>query len=96
MKPLFLILLLSLAWPALAGTDAYEQRRAACVGWMMTAYPSGLEEVSCTAEFDLPSPFLFKCMRAQRVGFDSQTQKRACGLYLAQAADRVADGYVRN
>lgn len=90
------LLILTLAGPALAETDPYEERRARCLGWMMTDYPSGLEEVSCTAEFDLPSPFLFKCVRAQRTGFDSATQQRACGLFLAQAADRVSDGYIRN
>lgn len=96
MKGSLIGLLTLLASPALAETDAYEDRRARCLGWMMTAYPSGLEEVSCTVEFDLPSPFLFKCIRAQRVGFDNSTQQRACGLYLARAADRMSDGFVRN
>ena len=79
-----------------AGPDAYEARRATCEGWMLTAYPSGLEEVACTAEFGLPSPFLFKCARAQHQGFASATQREACRLAFLKAARAAADGHVLN
>lgn len=89
-----------LASPAVAedqrSIDPYEARRAACTGWMMSAYPSGLHETSCTAEFDLPSPFLFVCARAQRTGFDTETQREACRIMFLKAAEKAAQGYVLN
>ena len=78
----------------LAGSES--ERREQCVGWMMQGYPSGLEEASCTNQFSLPSPFLFKCMRAERNGYDSELQKNACVLFLEQASLRAENGYVRN
>lgn len=74
--------------------DPYEARRAQCVAWMMTSYPSGLQEVSCTAEFGLPSPFLFTCARAEYHGFSSETQREACRIFFARAAETAAGGYV--
>ncbi|MEQ9259783.1 MAG: hypothetical protein RIG84_11860 [Roseovarius sp.] len=62
---------------------------------MLTSYPSGLEETFCTAEFDLPSPFLFKCARAQRLGYESASQREACRLMFARAAEEAANGYVQ-
>lgn len=89
---------LFLSGPVWAGPtaqpDPYEARRSQCVAWMMSAYPSGLEELACTSEFDLPSPFLFKCIRAQRVGFASETQIAACRLMFERAAEETAAGYV--
>ncbi|MBC58089.1 MAG: hypothetical protein CL814_14305 [Confluentimicrobium sp.] len=83
--------------PVWAGAaDPLAQRRAQCVGWMMTAYPSGLEEVACTNEFGLPSPFLFKCASAQRNGFADTTQQRACQVFFARASQAAGDGYVQN
>jgi len=67
-----------------------------CVGWMLTAYPSGIEEVACTAEYDLPSPFLLKCAQAQRKGFESTTQREACRLMFSDAARQTAAGYLKN
>ncbi|WP_158966457.1 hypothetical protein [Chachezhania sediminis] len=66
------------------------------MGWMLTAYPTGLDEAFCTAEYDLPSPFLFKCARASRTGFDCETHREACRLMVSRAADAAAKGYVRN
>lgn len=63
---------------------------------MMTAYPTGLDETWCTAEFDLPSAFLFKCARAQRRGFESATQREACRIMFQRAADEAATGHVLN
>lgn len=74
--------------------DPYEARRAQCVAWMMSAYPSGLEEGTCTAEFGLPSPFLFTCARAEYSGFTSATQREACRLFFSRAAETAAEGYV--
>lgn len=92
----WVVVLLSLSVPATAGepADPYEARRSQCVAWMTSAYPSGLEEVACTAEFGLPSPFLFTCARAEHVGFASATQREACRLFFARAAEIAADGYV--
>lgn len=89
-----LALLLSAAPALAAGQDPLAARRSQCLGWMMTAYPSGLEEISCTAEFDLPSPFLFKCARAQRAGFESEMQMRACESFFARSAAQVQSGYI--
>lgn len=88
-----LVVLLLSASPA-AAVDL-DERRAQCVGWMMSGYPSGLEETSCTAQFSLPSPFLFKCVRAERLGFERDTQKCACQHFFIQASVRANNGYVR-
>lgn len=72
------------------------ERRAQCVSWMMAGYPSGLEETACSRQFALPSPFMFKCMRAERRGYASETQRRACVLFLTRAAERAEQGYVRD
>ncbi|MEL7466714.1 MAG: hypothetical protein AAFN79_21750 [Pseudomonadota bacterium] len=71
------------------------ERRAECLGWMMSGYPSGLEETACTAQFDLPSPFLFKCARAERRGYDDATQRKACASFLASASEAAERGYLR-
>lgn len=92
MKNLWIIFLLSSS-PAVALDQ--DTRCAQCVGWMMSGYPSGLEETACTAQFSLPSPFLFKCVRAQRRGFENATQKRACQLFFQQASVKAEGGYVR-
>lgn len=92
-----LVIILSLGAGAAGATepgDPYEARRAQCVAWMMTAYPSGLEEGACTAEFGLPSPFLFACARAEHRGFDSAIQREACRVFFARAAETAAEGYV--
>lgn len=70
-------------------------RRAQCTQWMVTGYPSGLEEKACTWAFGLPSPFLFKCARAQKWGYESETQKQACISFFAKASEAAGDGYVR-
>ena len=99
MRPILLVLAL-LPAPALAEVlpepaDRARQREA-CVAWMLKgAYPSGLQEVSCTSEFGLPSPFLFKCASAQNEGYSSTGQREACALFLARAADATRQGYVR-
>ncbi|MEO0774791.1 MAG: hypothetical protein AAFZ04_16605 [Pseudomonadota bacterium] len=77
-----------------AGSES--ERRTQCLGWMMQGYPSGLEETSCTNQFSLPSPFLFKCVRAERRGYDSDLQRNACALFLEEASLRAENGYVRN
>ena len=76
--------------------DGYEIRRAACTGWMLSAYPTGLDEAWCTAEFALPSAFLIKCARARHLGFDSEAQRDACRLMFLRAAETAAAGYVVN
>lgn len=89
-----LSVLVAVASPAAAQT--LEKRRAQCMGWMMNGYPSGIEETACTAQFSLPSPFLFKCARAQRLGFDSVRQRKACKLLFEEASLATDDGYIRN
>ena len=92
-----LVIILSLcagAAEAAEPGDPYEARRAQCVAWMMTAYPSGLEEGACTSEFGLPSPFLFACARAEYRGFESTSQREACRVFFARAAETAAEGYV--
>ena len=84
------------AIPAVADEVSRADRRAQCVDWMMTAYPSGLEEVACNAQFALPSPFLFKCARAQKVGFRDSTERDACQIFLANTARKIGNGYIRN
>lgn len=91
MKKTLVVLLLSASPAAAVDLDA---RRAQCVGWMMSGYPSGLEETSCTAQFSLPSPFLFKCLRAERLGFEGDTQKRACQHFFTRASVRAKNGYM--
>lgn len=78
----------------LAG-DRLDERRSQCFGWMVDGYPSGIEETSCTAQFDLPSPFLFKCARAERRGYETALQKKACATYLADASKAAERGVVR-
>ena len=90
-----LIFLFALAGPQVASADPLEERRGTCLGWMVSGYPSGIEETACTAQFSLPSPFLFKCMRGTRLGFDSDLQRRACVDYLARASTDMADSYIR-
>ncbi|WP_299966364.1 hypothetical protein [uncultured Roseobacter sp.] len=90
----FLVLAM-LLWPVSALADAEDTRRNICLGWMLGGYPSGLEETACTAQFALPSPFLFKCIRAQRTGYDSDLQRRACTLYLADVSRQAANSRVR-
>lgn len=77
-------------------TDSYEARRDTCTTWMLTDYPSGLDETWCRAEFALPSAFLIKCSKAQQIGFSSQTQREACRLMFLRAAGETAAGYVLN
>jgi hypothetical protein len=90
-----LILFALMAAPA--GADPLEARRAQCLGWMMAgAYPSGLAEKSCQADFALPSAFLFKCARAQHKGFADDRQRAACTVFFAQAATQAEQGYVLN
>ena len=79
-----------------AAADGYEDRREQCLGWMVQGYPSGIEEAACTAQFSLPSPFLFKCARAQRVGYDTEVQRNACKLFFEEASVATDDGYVRS
>lgn len=81
---------------AVTATDAYETRRDTCTNWMLTDYPTGLDETWCRAEFALPSAFLIKCSKAQQVGFTSQTQREACRLMFLRAAGETANGYVLN
>jgi hypothetical protein len=81
---------------AAASGDPLEERRAICTSWMMSAYPSGLEETACNAEFNLPSPFLFLCTRALQVGYKNETQKEACRLMFLRAARDAERGYVLN
>lgn len=91
--------LLSVGFLVAAGSaqaGAYEDRRAQCLGWMVQGYPSGLEETACTAQFSLPSPFLFKCAHAQRKGYDSELQRNACRLFFEEASIATGDGYVRS
>ena len=76
--------------------DPYEMRRETCTGWMMSAYPSGLEEAWCTSEFGLPSAFLFQCASAQRAGYKTETQREACRIMFLKAARNAASGYVLN
>jgi len=78
-----------------SAADAYEQRRQQCLSWLASGYPSGLEEISCRAEFDLPSPFLMLCARGLRVGFRDDTQRAACARFFAARSAEIADGYVR-
>ena len=90
-----LFLLFALAGPHTAAADPLEGRRSACLGWMLSGYPSGIEETACTAQFSLPSPFLFKCIRGTRLGFDTDLQRRACVDYLARASTDVEGSYIR-
>lgn len=78
-----------------AAADPLADRRVQCLDWMMSGYPSGLEESACNAQFALPSPFLFRCARAQRAGYASLTERRACGDYLARMARDTAQGCMR-
>ena len=73
------------------GADGYEARRDTCTSWMMSAYPTGLDETCCKAEFALPSAFLFKCARAQHLGFDTPVQREACRLMFLRAAEIAAN-----
>lgn len=82
--------------PKAATPDPYDDRRAACTDWMMSDYPTGLDESWCTAEFALPSAFLIKCARAQHLGFESPTQQKACRLMFLRAAETAANGFVLN
>lgn len=83
--------------PARASDDAsaFADRRTQCTQWMVGGYPSGLEEKACTWTFGLPSPFLFKCARAQKWGYENETQKQACISFFAKASEAAGDGYVR-
>lgn len=72
-----------------------EARRQACLGWLATGYPSGLEEISCRDAFNLPSPFLFECARRLRTGFRDRTQRAACIGFYARQIERLEQGYVR-
>lgn len=89
------VIILAVLCPAFASAQSLEDRRTECVGWMMSGYPSGIEETACTAQFSLPSPFLFKCIRGQRLGFDTTLQREACSDYLARASSEAAESYVR-
>lgn len=77
-----------------ATAQTSEERHAQCLQWMLGGYPSGIEEVSCTDQFSLPSAFMFKCARAARVGFAHDAQRRACGLYLRKQAAQAEHGYL--
>ena len=79
--------------PERTKSDAHLAR---CIDWMLTDYPSGLEETACAAYFGLPSSFLFKCARAQKLGYRSTTQRRACVLFFAKASKQAESGYVQN
>jgi len=89
------VLLCALVLPVAAIAETEEARRTQCLGWMYSGYPSGLEETACTAQFSLPSPFLFKCIRGQKTGYDTDLQKAACSDFLARASDEAAESYVR-
>ncbi|MEL6317670.1 MAG: hypothetical protein AAFR16_08550 [Pseudomonadota bacterium] len=88
----------SQAWAdggASPGPADREARRAACLQWLDRGYPSGLEEVSCRSEFNLPSPFLLVCARGLRLGFRDALQRDACVAYFADQGRLMADGYVK-
>ncbi len=89
-------LILGASSPVYAETSTRELRREQCVGWMMTDYPSGIQEVSCVSEFSLPSAFMFKCARAERNGYRDELQRKACMFYFAKASRNAQGGYVRN
>lgn len=92
---LLLPVILLCAHPAVANQAAWQERRAQCMGWLMAGgYPSGLEEKACARDFALPSAFLFKCARAQSLGFASDQQQAACVAFFARAAETAQDGYV--
>lgn len=80
---------------AAAADEAHALREAQCRAWSVTAFPSGLDEVSCRFEFALPSPFLFVCARGQDRGYESELQRAACADFFSRAADRARAGYVR-
>ena len=82
--------------PVIDAADPHTEHRARCIGWMMSDYPSGLEETACAAYFALPSAFLFKCARAQKLGYQDATQRRACALFFARASKQAETGYVLN
>lgn len=82
--------------PNETAADWRAERRAQCLGWLADGYPSGLEELSCRTEFDLPSPFLLVCARGLRVGFRDAAQREACAAFFANQGARIADGYVRS
>lgn len=75
--------------------DLRSERRAECLNWLDTGYPSGIEEVSCRSEFDLPSPFLLVCARGLRLGFKDALQREACTDFFAAQSDQMRSAYVR-
>ncbi len=91
-----LILVLSPSLAASTEMSTREQRREQCVVWMMSNYPSGIEEVACVSEFSLPSAFMFKCAKAERNGYRDEVQRKACVFFFAKSASNAENGYVRN
>ena len=89
-------LVLQISGQASAEFSTREERREQCIAWMMTDYPSGLEEGSCISEFSLPSAFMFKCAKAGTDGFRNAVQRDACHLFFVNAARDASLGYVRN
>ena len=89
-------LLINVSSLSAAEISTRKQRQQQCIGWMMSNYPSGIQEVSCVSEFSLPSAFLFKCARAERKGYRDKLQRKACSLFFAEAADTARSGYIRN
>lgn len=58
-------------------------------------YPSGLEELSCRSEFDLPSQFLVLFARALWVGLRDTTQRAACAVFYAAQSLQIENAYTK-
>lgn len=82
--------------PVSADVSTIEHRRKQCVAWMMSDYPSGIQEASCVSEFSLPSAFMFKCAWAERNGYRNELQRKACVFFFAKASNNAENGFVRN
>lgn len=77
-------------------TIGLEERQDKCIKWMMSDYPSGIDEIACVSQFSLPSAFLIKCSRAEKSGYKDETQRKACELFFARASKTARHGYVIN
>ena len=83
----------SMSWSVYAKDPALES----CVSSIDNgAYPSGIEQAWCEANFDLPDPFVLTCLgRIEQGQWTDDIEKTACQILLTDLITRQYSDYLK-
>lgn len=67
-------------------STAQADQRSQCAEWASSgSYPSGVAQVRCeAANPGLPNPFEMLCRQQAKDGYDTDTRRRACKLFMSE------------